>query len=83
MMSVRKRAAVLGGSAVLVGTMVGVLGDEAHNHVANACMDLDDVDASLLAALSSIAVLLYDELDLFLGEFALQAYLRKGRKQRR
>lgn len=64
-----KLAATLGVSAVLVGTMVGVLGDEAHNHVANACMDLDDVDASLLAALSSIAVLLYNELDFFLGEF--------------
>jgi hypothetical protein len=62
-------AATLGVSAVLVGTMVGILGDEAHNHVANACMDLDDIDASLLAALSSVAVLLYNELDFFLGEF--------------
>ena len=62
-------AAALGVSAVLVGTVVGVLGDEAHDHVADACMDLDDVDAGLLAALSSVAVLLHNESDLFLGEF--------------
>lgn len=64
-----KLAATLGVSAVLVGTVVGVLGDEAHNHVADACMDLDDVDASLLAALSSFAVLLDYDLKFFLGEF--------------
>ena len=52
--------------------MVGVLGDEAHDHVANTCMDLDDVDASLLATLSSFTVLLNDELDLVDGEFALR-----------
>ena len=32
-------------------------------------MDLDDIDASLLATLSSVAILLYNELDFFLGEF--------------
>ncbi len=64
-------AAALGVSAVLVGTVVGVLGDEAHDHVADACMDLDDVDAGLLAALSGVAVLLHNESDLFLGEFLL------------
>lgn len=68
----KETAAVFRGSAVLVSTMVGVLGDEAHDHVANTCMDLDDVDASLLAALSSFTVLLNDELDLVDGEFALR-----------
>lgn len=64
-------AAILGRSAVLVSTMVGVLGDEAHDHVTDTSVDLDDIDASLLAALSSFAVLLYDKLDLFFGELAL------------
>ena len=68
----KETAAVFRGSAVLVSTMVGVLGDEAHDHVANTCMNLDDVDASLLATLSSFTVLLNDELDLVDGEFALR-----------
>ena len=65
----KELAAALGVSAVLVGTMVGVLGDEAHDHVADACVNLDDVDAGLLATLSGFAVLLDNDLELFLGEF--------------
>ena len=57
--------------------MVGILGDDAHDHVTDTSVDLDDVDASGLAALCSFAVLLDDELDLFFGEFALwHAYER-------
>ena len=42
--------AVLGRSTVLVGTVIGVLGKEAHHHVADARVDLDNVDAGILAA---------------------------------
>jgi hypothetical protein len=67
----KKTAAVLSRSAVLVSTMVGVLGDEAHDHVTDTSVDLDDVDTSLLAAFSCFAILLYDKLDLVDGELAL------------
>ena len=67
----KETAAVLGGSAILVSTMVRVLGDEAHDHVTDTSMDLDDVDTCLLATLSCFAILLYDELDLVNGELAL------------
>gem|GEM_PF-7036456 len=65
-------ATILGRSAVLVSTMVGILRDEAHDHVTDTSMNLDDVNASLLAALCSFAILLNDELNLFFGEFTLR-----------
>ena len=67
----QEAGAVLGASAVLVGAMVGVLGQEAHHHVADAGMDLDDVDAAVLGALGRFAVLLHHDGDLFFGVFAL------------
>ena len=67
----QEASAVLSRSAVLIGTMVGVLGQEAHDHVADACVDLDDVDAGILAALGGCAVLIDHDRDLFLGVLAL------------
>ena len=71
--------AVLGRSAVLVGAVVGVLGKEAHHHVADARVDLDDVDAGILAAAGGLAVLLDDLGDLLFGVLALgHAHERAG-----
>lgn len=74
--------AVLGRSAVLVGAVVGVLGKEAHHHVADARVDLDDVDAGILAAAGGLAVLLDDLGDLLFGVLALGHGPRTGRRAR-
>ena len=59
--------------------MVGVLGKEAHHHVADARVDLDDVDAGILAAAGGLAVLLDDLGDLLFGVLALgHAHERAG-----
>ena len=63
--------AVLGASTVLVGAMVRVFGQKAHDHVADARVDLDDVEAGFDGAARGLSVLLHHDGDFFLGVLAL------------
>ena len=76
----QEASAVLGRAAILVGAVIGVLGEEAHHHIADAGVNLDDVDAGLLGAAGRLAVLLHDLGDLLFGVLALgHTHERAGR----
>ena len=66
----KQTGAILGASAIFIGTMVGVLRQKAHDHVADTGMNLDDIDARILGALGGLAVLLHDDGDLLFGVLA-------------
>ena len=71
--------AIVKGSAVFIGTMVGIRGNELLQEIAVRAMQLNAVDAGLLTAQGALCEFIFQFVDLPLGEFADLLGLIDGR----